>query len=84
MIRIVVIALLAFSSTMALAQGVNQTTRSPTTVTQQQLNRGTVQPGYATQTTPSPNTFRSPFTSPFGSSPPATNTRSGYAGNGPR
>ena len=84
MTRSVVIAVLACWPTWALAQGVNQTTRTPTTVNQQRLNGAIVQPGFVTQTAPPPNTFRSPFTSPFGTSTPTNDVRSGYAGSGPR
>lgn len=84
MIRFIVPAVLVCVPTMACAQGVNQTTRPPTTVNQQRLNGAIVQPGYATPTQPAPNTFRSPFTSPFGTSTQTNPVRSGYAGSGPR
>ena len=84
MTRSLIVALSVCVPSLAAAQGINQTTRSPTTVTQQRQNGAIVAPGAPTQTTPSPNTFRSPFTSPFVPSTVPTTNRNGYAGSGPR
>lgn len=82
---VVVLGVSVLAGQAVLAQGVAQPAQTAAGANQQRQNGYTVGPGYATSTSPATNTFRSPFSSPFGASGSSSQTtKSGYAGSGAR